>query len=464
METTNKMNSYKSREQPNFDAIVTLEEEVISHNEASENMSDSETSFDFSSEAIEGVRIKPEIFRRLMENQPNTTIDMSEDEKFQSVLEDTKFYEVNETVTLQNKEDASTGAEAKHDDFQIIHKSELRKRLERLILFHRDARRPISSLLYGLPGTGKSYVLERIAREYGINYQFVSSTDIKSDMHGVSEARLKKIFTDASALGPSMLVLDEIDYLMGDRDTKEAQSEVSAGLKNLLLNLLSGSEAQAGVFVFFTTNFPWKLDKAFRNRMAVTKRVHSPTQEELYNYFQQKIHDLGYSCDVTLEQFREIKMENWDFRIIDTLITASTEETQVRSMDAPHLRYYSRSPRRIIGCYCPGSCDKPSEQKLDQFTSEEIRCGKISFKDIFEAKVDGNIISTADKDDVEKLNHFEKYGRIAEDKKQISNNTNSTERQVVYSCFGEQFEWLGLLFTIIFGLGILILLANLGII
>ena len=125
METTNKMNSYKSREQPNFDAIVTLEEEVISHNEASENMSDSETSFDFSSEAIEGVRIKPEIFRRLMENQPNTTIDMSEDEKFQSVLEDTKFYEVNETLTLEKKEDASTGAEAKHDDFKIVHKSQL---------------------------------------------------------------------------------------------------------------------------------------------------------------------------------------------------------------------------------------------------------------------------------------------------------------------------------------------------
>ena len=467
------MNSYKSREQPvtsktNLDEIITLDEEIITNEEAPANMSDSDTSLDISSETREVVPINPEIFRRLMEDQPYQTIDMTsfEDEEFHTVIEDTtKFYEINETGSVEKKEDASTDTDAKaENDMEIIHKSDLRRRLERILLFHRDSRKPISTLLYGTPGCGKSYILEKIARQYGINYEFISTTDIKSSMHGESEANLKKIFTKASAKGPTMLVIDEIDALISDRDTKEAQSEVSAGTKNLLLNLLSGSEAQAGVFVFFTTNYPWKLDKAFRNRMTVTKRVHSPSQVELYNYFMQKVHEQGYSCDMSLQQFSEINTENWDFRRIDTLVTASTEELQIKSMAAPHLRFYSHSPRRIIGCYCNGSCDKPSEQKLDKFPCEEIRCGRITFSDIFKAQVQDNIISTADKDDVEKLNHFEKYGKIPEDKKENGNNTNYTERQIIYSCFGEQFEWLALVIFIICGLVTLILLANYGVI
>ena len=48
------------------------------------------------------------------------------------------------------------------------------------------------------------------------------------------------------------------------------------------------------------------------------------------------------------------------------------------------------------------------------------RCGTITFSDISKAKEEGHIRSTTNSKDIEKLNHFEKYGKVLEEQDSAS--------------------------------------------
>ena len=122
---------------------------------------------------------------------------------------------------------------------------------------------------------------------------------------------------------------------------------------------------------------------------------------------------------------------------------------QLRAMDAPHLTYLSRSPIKVTGCYCQdATCDRTEPDKqLKDFESEQIRCGTITYQDISEAKEEGNLRSTTDNDDVEKLNHFKKYGKVPEEKEKYRySHSRDQEQNLPVSCQGQECEWIG--FTI----------------
>ena len=449
------------------DNFYSLAEDIQSE-ETNENSDVTLTLEENVSEAIKTGKVNKEILRRMQEEFQINILDFSE-----YVEEDSRedvSIDINSEALKKNikvKEDTLSQA---RDNGQLVTKeteiqiSTLREKLERILLFHRDSKRPFSTLLYGLPGAGKSFILDKIAKEFGFSYRFVSSTEFKSDLHGQSEAKLKAIFEEASRTKPTILVIEEVDSLIKDRDSKEESSEVSSSLKNLLLNILSGTEEVKGVFVFFTTNFPWKLDKAFRNRMSVTTRVHSPSKEVLFQFFSEEIENLGYKCNINYKDFiSKVDLTHFDFRIMQTLINGATENVQMMSMKAPHTKYFSREPIKVIGCYCRDQCDKTEKQGLNHYSSEQIRCGEIKIEHVIQAKKRYNIISTADKKDIEKLNYFEKYGKIPEENKDKYLTNISSDNKVVLNCV-DQYEWMGFFVTISLGLFIILMLSSYGVI
>ena len=98
---------------------------------------------------------------------------------------------------------------------------------------------------------------------------------------------------------------------------------------------------------------------------------------------------------------------------------------------------------------------------MKDFKSEEIRCGTITFSDISEAKKEGNLRSTTNNDDVEKLNHFKKYGRIPEEKYKDSHSRDK-EQKLPVSCQGQECKWIGYLLTAFVMFMVLFLLAYTG--
>ncbi|MGH9353431.1 MAG: AAA family ATPase, partial [Terriglobia bacterium] len=68
-------------------------------------------------------------------------------------------------------------------------------------------------LLYGPRGSGKTFLAEATAGEFGLDFHYVSPTKFITMWLGESEASLRGAFARALENRPSLLFIDEIDAL-----------------------------------------------------------------------------------------------------------------------------------------------------------------------------------------------------------------------------------------------------------
>ena len=73
-------------------------------------------------------------------------------------------------------------------------------------------------LFEGPPGTGKTTSAKIIASQVGIPLLYMPLESIMSKWYGDAEKRLADVFEGASALGKSIVFIDEIDAIAGGRD------------------------------------------------------------------------------------------------------------------------------------------------------------------------------------------------------------------------------------------------------
>lgn len=77
---------------------------------------------------------------------------------------------------------------------------------------------PAGVLLFGPTGTGKTAMARAVAREAGASCIELHASDVISKVVGESERRLAQIFTQARAVAPAIVLIDQLDALAPARD------------------------------------------------------------------------------------------------------------------------------------------------------------------------------------------------------------------------------------------------------
>ena len=165
---------------------------------------------------------------------------------------------------------------------------------------------PKGVLLHGPPGCGKTLIARSIANETEANFYSVSGPEIVHKFYGESEAHLRKIFAEASAKGPSIVFLDEIDAIAPQRE--KVVGDVEKRVVAQLLALMDGLNRRQNLIVIAATNIPNALDPALRRPGRFDREIAIPIPDKNGRLEILEIHSRGMplASDVDMPHVAEI--------------------------------------------------------------------------------------------------------------------------------------------------------------
>ncbi|KAF6161439.1 hypothetical protein GIB67_009318 [Kingdonia uniflora] len=132
-------------------------------------------------------------------------------------------------------------------------------------------------LLFGPPGTGKTMLAKAVATEAGANFINISMSSITSKWFGEGEKYVKAVFSLASKIAPSVIFVDEVDSMLGRRESP-GEHEAMRKMKNEFMVNWDGlrTKDKERVLVLAATNRPFDLDEAVIRRLPRRLMVNLP--------------------------------------------------------------------------------------------------------------------------------------------------------------------------------------------
>ncbi|MFQ5968488.1 MAG: AAA family ATPase, partial [Acidimicrobiia bacterium] len=163
---------------------------------------------------------------------------------------------------------------------------------------------PRGILLFGPPGTGKTFVVRAVAHESGAAFFAVKGAELLDKFVGESERGVREVFARTRAAAPSLLFFDELDALapVRGRSTTTVMDSVVAAL----LTELDGIGGRGDVAVIGATNRRDLIDPALLRpgRFEVQIELGLPALDARRALLD--LSDVPFSDDVDLGRLAEL--------------------------------------------------------------------------------------------------------------------------------------------------------------
>ena len=176
------------------------------------------------------------------------------------------------------------------------------------VVLHREAYErmgihfPGATVLYGPPGSGKTYAVERLAEYLGWPRFDIDSGSVGSSYIHETSRRISEIFTKAMEQAPSILVIDEMEAFLSERRGGSPASthhmeEVAEFLRKI------PEAVEQGVLIFAMTNMLDSIDPAIlrRGRFDHMLKVDFATKEEMQAFLEKRFSELPVDETVDTE-------------------------------------------------------------------------------------------------------------------------------------------------------------------
>jgi ribosome biogenesis ATPase len=134
---------------------------------------------------------------------------------------------------------------------------------------------PRGVLLHGPPGCGKTMIANAFAAEIGVSFIPISAPSLVAGMSGESEKKIREVFAEAKRLAPCLVFLDEIDVIMGKRESaqREMEKRIVAQMLTCMDDMALEKTGGKPVIIIAATNRPDSLDPALRRAGRFNKEI-----------------------------------------------------------------------------------------------------------------------------------------------------------------------------------------------
>ena len=229
-------------------------------------------------------------------------------------------------------------------------------------------RPPKGTLLYGIPGTGKTLLAKAVASESEANFISVKGPELLSKWVGESEKGVREVFRKAKQAAPTVIFFDEIDAIASTRSGNDTDSGVTKRVVNQLLTEMDGLEELEDVAIIAATNRPDILDAGLMRpgRFDRHIQVSEPDEEARLSIFEVHTKDMPLADDVDLKKLAK-NTEGYVGADIESVCREAamlTLRNDLESKEIPY-KYFKEAIEKVK----PGN--KAQDEQLVQYMYEE---------------------------------------------------------------------------------------------
>lgn len=180
-----------------------------------------------------------------------------------------------------------------------------------------------SFFFYGLPGCGKTFIVEAFAAELvkqGYKYMSLSGGDIHSSLVGEAEKIVERAFREAEENAPCIMFVDEIDSVCRNRSLPNVPAHAMSTTTAFLTGYNGITESEKPIIFIGATNYPNLVDSAMMDRVELIK-IPLPDAEARAHAFEMKFAGvIQNECSFTYRDMGDMTV-NYNYRDIKRLVS-----------------------------------------------------------------------------------------------------------------------------------------------